>query len=128
MKWREKARSIGGNVPPNVLDYLLGNAVAFNHFRRAELLLMHGANADGVHAYSNRPLREEALIYGHAAMAELLVRYGAKKPLLDGQAAFQAACMRLDRDAARRLADQHPECLRNPAPMLIARQRESPTG
>ncbi len=119
-KWREKAWKIGGNVPTSALDYLLGNAVAFNHLRRAEWLLMHGANADGVHAYSNRPLREEALIYGHAAMAELLVRHGANAPPLDGQTAFQAACMRLDRDAARRLADQHPECLHNPAPMLTA--------
>lgn len=120
-KWREvPAPSIGGNVPLSALDYLLGNAVAYNHLRRAEWLLMHGANADGVHAYSNRPLREEALIYGHAAMADLLVRHGANAPPLEGQAAFQAACMRLDRHAARRLADQHPECLRDPAPMLTA--------
>ena len=121
VKWRENpATSIGANVPLNALDYLLGNAVAYNHPRRAEWLLMHGANADGVHAYSNRPLREEALIYGHAAMADMLVRYGAKAPPLDGQAAFQAACMQLDRDAARRLAEQHPECLHNPSSMLIA--------
>jgi ankyrin repeat protein len=121
VKWLEDpATSIGGNVPLNALDYLLGNAVAYNHLRRAEWLLMHGAKADGVHAYSNRPLREEALIYGHAAMADLLVRYGANAPPLDGQAAFQAACMQLDRDAARRLAEQHPECLHNPSPMLIA--------
>lgn len=119
-KWRDPATKIGGNVPLCALDYLLGNAVAYNHIRRAEWLLMHGANADGVHAYSGRPLREEALIYGHAAMAELLVRYGAGTPPLDGLAAFQAACMRVDRDAARRLADQHPECLHNPAPMLTA--------
>jgi ankyrin repeat protein len=119
-KWREKAWKIGDNVPLNALDYLLGNAVAANHVRRTEWLLMHGANADGVHAYSSRPLREEALIYGHAAMADLLVRHGANASPLDGQTAFQAACMRLDRDAARRLADQHPECLNNPAPMLTA--------
>lgn len=119
-KWREKAWKIGDNVPLNALDYLLGNAVAADHVRRTEWLLMHGANADGVHAYSSRPLREEALIYGHAAMADLLVRHGANASPLDGQAAFQAACMRLDRDAARRLADQHPECLHNPAPMLTA--------
>jgi hypothetical protein len=121
VKWRENpAPSIGGNVPLNTLDYLLGNAVTNNHLRRAEWLLMHGAKADGVHAYSNRPLREEALIHGHAAVADLLVRYGAKAPPLDGQAAFQAACMQLDRDVARRLAEQHPECLHNPSPMLIA--------
>jgi ankyrin repeat protein len=120
-KWRENpATSIGGNVPLNALDYLLGNAVAYNHPRRAEWLLMHGANADGVHAYSNRPLWEEALIHGHAAMAELLVRHGANARPLDGRAAFQAACMQFDHDAARRLAAEHPECLRDPSPMLIA--------
>lgn len=119
-RWREKAWKIGGNVLLNALDYLLGNAVAANHARRAEWLLIHGANANGVHAYSGRPLREEALIYGHAAMADLLVRHGANAPPLDRRAAFQAACMRLDRDAVRRLADKHPECLHNPAPMLTA--------
>jgi uncharacterized protein len=119
-KWSEKAWEIGGNVPLNALDYLLGNAVAFNHLKRAEWLLMHGANADGVHAYSKRPLREEALIYGHTAMTDLLVRYGATQPPLEGEAAFQAACMRLDKDAARMLAEQNPECLHNPAPLLTA--------
>ena len=118
-KWREVS-ALGGNVPLSALDYLLGNAIAFDHLRRAEWLLAHGANADGVHAYSGRPLREEALIYGHAAMADLLVRHGAPTPPLDGQAAFQAACMRLDRDTARELAERHPECLHNPAPMLTA--------
>jgi ankyrin repeat protein len=119
-KWREKAWKIGGNVPLNALDYLLGNAVAYNHLRRAEWLLMHGANANGLHAYSKRPLREEALIYGHAAMADLLVRYRAAEPPLQGEAAFQAACMRLDKDAARKLAKENPECLHNPAPLLTA--------
>jgi ankyrin repeat protein len=119
-KWREKAWKIGCNIPLNALDYLLGNAVAYNHLRRAEWLLMHGANADGVHAYSKRPLREEALIYGHTAMADLLVRYGAAEPPLEGEAAFQAACMRLDKDAARKLAEQNPECLHNPATLLTA--------
>jgi hypothetical protein len=120
-KWLENpATGISGNVRTSAIDYLLGNAVAFNHPRRAQWLLMHGANADGVHAYSNRPLREEALINGHAAMADLLVRYGAKASPLDGPAAFQAACMRLDREAAGRLAEEHPDYLRNPAPMLTA--------
>lgn len=119
--WRvNPAPAIGGKFPLSALDYLLGNAVAYNHLRRAEWLLTHGANADGVHAYSGQPLRAEALIYGHAAMAELLVRYGANTLPLDGQAAFQAACMRLDRDTAHRLAEQHPESLRDPAPMLTA--------
>ncbi len=116
----DKWRSTPILAASGMLDYLLGNAVAYNHLRRAEWLLRHGANAAGVHAYSQRPLREEALIYGHTAMADLLVRHGAAAPPLDGQAAFQAACMRLDRDAARRLAERRPECLRDASPMLIA--------
>jgi ankyrin repeat protein len=65
-------------------------------------------------------LREEALVYGSAAMAALLERHGAIAVPLEGQTAFQAACMRLDRDAARALAERHPECLRDASPMLIA--------
>lgn len=110
----------GGPVPLNALDYLLGNAVAYNHLERARWLLLHGANADGVHAYSRRPLREEALVHGHAAMADLLVHHGAAALPLAGQTAFQAACMRLDRDTARALAQQHPECLHDASAMLIA--------
>jgi ankyrin repeat protein len=114
--WREvEGTKIGGNVPMNTLDYLLGNAVAFNHLARAEWLLRHGANANGPHAYSARALREEALVYGHRAMADLLVRYGAATPPLTGQSAFDAACMALDRDAARALAQQHPDYLQDAA-------------
>jgi len=119
-KWREKAWKIGDNVPLNAFDYLLGNAVACNHLRRAEWLLTYGANADGVHAYSKRPLREEALMHGYTAMTDLLVRYGAAEQPLEAEAAFQAACMRLDKDAARKLAEQDRGCLRNPAPLLTA--------
>jgi uncharacterized protein len=119
-KWREESWSIGGNVPLNALDYLLGNAVTYNHLRRAEWLLKHGAQADGVHAYSKRRLIEEALIYGHAAMANQLERHGAMLTPLEGQAAFQTACMRLDRNTARRLAAQYPAYLQDPSPMLIA--------
>lgn len=113
-------KAFGGRVPLNMLDYLLGNAVANNHLRRAEWLLAHGADADGLHAYSQRPLREEALVYGHGAMADLLVRHGAAATPLEGEVAFQAACMRLDREAARTLAAQHPAHLLNAAPMLTA--------
>ncbi|MEP9377518.1 ankyrin repeat domain-containing protein [Aquabacter sp. CN5-332] len=114
---------IGGKISLSPLDYLLGNAVAYNHLLRAEWLVVHGANADGVHAYSGRPLREEALIHGHVEMADLLARHGAATPPLTGQAAFQAAIMQLDRAAAQAAAHAHPECLRDAAPMLIAARR-----
>jgi ankyrin repeat protein len=121
MKWREIPNPLmGGDEPTNTLNYLLGNAVANNHIARAEWLLRHGAHADGVYPYSKRPLREEALIHGHAEMGALLVRYGAAAPPLEGQSAFQAACMQLNRDAARALVGRNPACLRDASPMLIA--------
>ncbi len=116
-------KPIGGRVVLNALDYLLGNAVAYDHVRRAEWLLLHGANANGPHAYSDRPLREEALVYGHGEMADLLVRHGAASPALQGLTAFQAACMRLDRKAARAAAAQHPECLLDADAMLTAARK-----
>lgn len=75
--WRSAASAvgIGARVPMGALDYLLGNAVAYNHLARAEWLIPHGADAAGIHAYSGRPLRQEPLLHGHAAMAALL-HYG----------------------------------------------------
>jgi uncharacterized protein len=96
--WREEVpgkAAIGGSVPLNALDYLLGNATAFNHVRRAEWLLAHGANPNSLHAYSGRPQREEALICGHVKMAALLERFGAEPTALEGPSAFRAACMSL---------------------------------
>jgi hypothetical protein len=120
-RWRSiEPPSLGGNVRRSALDYLLGNAVPNNHLRRAEWLLLHGADPNGPHAYSKRSLREEALVYGHDTMAGLLVKYGAVARPLDGQVAFQAACMRLDRESARAVLAEHPECLHQAEPMLTA--------
>jgi uncharacterized protein len=119
--WRAATENkIGGNIPRNALDYLLGNAVAYNHVTRAEWLLIHGADPNGLHAYSKRPLREEALVYGYDTMAELLVTHGAIAQPLEGQAAFHAACMRLDQKAARAVVSQYPECLSDAELMLTA--------
>jgi ankyrin repeat protein len=111
---------IGGILAVSALNYLLGNAVAYNHLRRAEWLLQHGADPNGPHAYSKRPQREEALVYGHREMADLLVRFGAEQRPLQGRTAFQAACMQLDREEARTLAQAHPECLEDAGTMLTA--------
>ncbi|QPF90489.1 ankyrin repeat domain-containing protein [Bradyrhizobium commune] len=111
---------IGGSVPLNALDYLLGNATAFNHIRRAEWLLANGADPNSLNSYSRRPQREEALIHGHAEMAKLLEHFGAETTTLEGPSAFRAACMRLDREAARALATSRPACLHEPEPMLTS--------
>ena len=121
-RWRrvDPERSIGGKIKLPPLDFMLSIAVSYNHLRRAEWLLAHGAQADGRHAYSQRLQREEALVYGNEAMAELLVRHAAADVPLQGNVAFQVACRRLDRNEARRLASLHPECLRDPEVMLTA--------
>ncbi|HKU96068.1 MAG TPA: ankyrin repeat domain-containing protein, partial [Vineibacter sp.] len=121
--WRAVSDKIGGRVPLAVLDYLLGNAVANNHLQRAQWLLTHGADAGGVHAYSTRPLREQALVVGNVAMADLLERHGAPVVPLQGLAAFQAACMRLDRDEARALVARDPSYLHHASLMLRAAEQ-----
>ncbi len=121
--WREEdpeKAALGGSEPLNALDYLLGNAAAFNHVGRADWLLTHGADPNSLHAYSRRPQREEALIHGHVEMAKLLERFGAETTTLEGPSAFRAACMSLDREAARAIAANQPGCLDDPEPMLTA--------
>ena len=119
--WRAVPETaIGGVVPLNALNYLLGNAVASNHPQRVEWLLAHGANANSLHAYSRRPQREEALIHGYEEVVALLDRHGAMAAPLTGKAAFRAACMRLDREVAHALVKQRPEVLSDAEPMLTA--------
>ena len=121
--WREVSKKkIGGHRNTSPLNFMLSLAVSYNHVRRAEWLLTHGANANGVQAYSNigRRLLDEALVNGNDAMAGLLLRQGAADEPLQGIVAFQVACRRLDRNEARRLSDSHPEFLRDSEVMLTA--------
>jgi len=122
-RWHDPGQGLGGRITCAVIDYLLGNAVAYNHVKRAEWLLRHGANPNGPHAYSTRPQYDEAMVHGHVEMADLLRRHGASVPPLTPQTAFQAACMRGDRVAARRIAADDPALLRHAEPMLIAARR-----
>ncbi|WP_187829933.1 ankyrin repeat domain-containing protein [Siccirubricoccus phaeus] len=117
--WHDpEGADIGGKI--SVLNYLLGNATAYNHLKRAKWLLAHGADPNSPHAYSKRPQREEALIHGHFEMAGLLEQFGAETTALEGPSAFRAACMNLDREAARAIIASRPEYLRDPEPMLTA--------
>src|SRR5439155_13545341 len=71
---------------------------------------------------TKRSLHEEALRRGFTEMAELLLHYGASPGVvaLDGEEAFAAACLRLERDEARTLLGQHPEYLLTPGVMTVA--------
>jgi len=120
-RWAAPARGLIETVTAR--DYLLGNAVQFNHPQRALWLLRHGANPDGLHSYSGRPLHLEAQLQGHHEMAELLVRRGATPIALSGQPAFQAAALRRDFDQARAIAQADPAVLADATPLLLAAAR-----
>jgi ankyrin repeat protein len=123
--WRAVPQTalIGGGVPLNAFDSLLGNAACTDHLQRVEWLLAHGADPNSLHAYSKRPQREEALIQGYAEMAALLERHGAVATPLAGLDAFRSARLGLDREVVRTLARRHPEMLAEAEPMLAAARR-----
>ena len=108
-----------------MVDFLLIMAVNRNHLRRAQWALSHGANPRCQHPYyATRNLHTEALVNGYTQIADLLLQFGGLADTLEGHPAFQVACVGLDRDAAMRLADSHPEYLLNPAPLLLAASRD----
>src|SRR5262249_2738568 len=51
---------LGGRIQTRVIDYLLGNAVTFNHLRRCGWLLDHGADPNALHAYRAQPVHTVA--------------------------------------------------------------------
>ena len=53
-------------------------------------------------------------------MAALLERHGARKAVLSGAKALQAACMRGDEQGARALATADPALAKDPSPLLSA--------
>lgn len=107
---------------------LLHAAVDRNLLGFADWLLRHGADPNvqwGTlwpnHPSAQRTLYQEALVRGHGDMAELLVRHGAKRTPLGGSDVdeFLAACMRLDRERVRELA-QNTRLLADHRPMFAA--------
>lgn len=121
-RWREvpTGQRVGGRIPMNALDYLLGVAVRYRHAKRVMWLLNHGAHANGVQPYSGRHLHEEALVLGRRDIADLLVRFGAEPRPLQGRAIFHAAVACLDRETAREIATRDPHALKHAHLMLEA--------
>jgi ankyrin repeat protein len=108
----------------------LWTAIQHNDLELAEWCLSHGANpAAGPPRATTLPqhsLYEQAIRRGHLEMAELLVRYGAKRhdvPLNDEER-FVAACLRRDRGQVQRVLSEHPEYLRSPAAMFEAARQD----
>ena len=104
----------------------LGTAVENNDLELAEWCLTHGASPNAAppqdKRFPQRSLYEEALRLGRTELAELLVRYGAKRSTttLQDEDAFLAACFQLDRAAAQAQLQSHPDYLRSPVAMHTA--------
>ena len=122
-RWHGLGKASLGGPERSTLDYLLGNAVSFRHPARVEWLLEHGADPNGLNAYSKRPHHEIAQLQGSSDIAALLERHGARPVKLSAHFAFRAACMRMDEAEARRLLRWHPWYLRDPSPLLTAAEQ-----
>jgi ankyrin repeat protein len=119
--------------------FLLSGAIDRNSLELAQWMLEHGAdpnappapkrNANTIDAsgrLSGSTLYEEAIRKGSVEIAELLARFGAARSVreLEGQEAFAAACLRLDRGEAQALLAGHPEFLSSPTLIAIAAKRD----
>ena len=110
--------------------WFLWVAVENNNLELAEWILSHGASPNAPPAsdarLSQRSLYDDAMQNGYTDMAELLVRHGATRTdtPLEGVGAYAAAVFRLDRDAARAMAREHPEFLTSTKPIFAAAQRD----
>jgi ankyrin repeat protein len=87
--------------PTRMLDYLLGQAVKQGFLDRAALLLAHGASPNGRNHYDKRTHLENAHLWGHRELAELLVQHGAAPAVLSAGEELRAACLRGDEAAVR---------------------------
>ena len=110
--------------------FVLDTAIEKDRMDLAEWALAHGAdpNAPPPRARGLRrtSLYDRATRANRLALAELLVRYGAKRTTsaLEGEDAFVHACLRIDRAAAEALAQRHPEYVQSPAAMFAAAARD----
>jgi ankyrin repeat protein len=116
--------------PQQMLRDELATAALRGGPRRAQLLLDHGAEVDGIGghpAYGGHTPYELALLHGHTEVAELLAAAGASAAL-DETGIFTAACMRADADAVSTLGPQLLAQVLTRTPELInraAKQRKS---
>jgi len=106
--------------------WFLDIAVEHDDLRLAEWCLAHGANPNSAPGPERRDrqrsLYDEAVLRGHTDVADLLVRYGARRSpqTTNPMQPLIAACARNDTDAIRRELGAHPEFLRSHHPLFTA--------
>jgi ankyrin repeat protein len=111
--------------------FLLWIAIEKNDVALANWVLGHGANPNSAPArdprFSKRSLYEDAVWEGRSEIAERLLSHGAALiPLvLEGEEAFVAACLRLDRSAAAAMLLEHPEYRDSPKALFAAAKRDN---
>jgi ankyrin repeat protein len=104
--------------------WFLDVAVEHNDLELAEWCLTHNANPNSApgpgRRNRQRPLFEEAVFRGHRELAELLVKYGAKRSSLELSPiqALVAACLNQDADRIRAEVARHPEFLERSEPLF----------
>jgi hypothetical protein len=111
--------------------FILNAAITNNDLALAEWALTRGAspNITSSHHAKFKPQRtlyERAILEGRAEIARLLERHGAirSEPVLQGEEAFVAACLRTDRAAIHAHLAEHPEYLRSPGAIFAAARRD----
>lgn len=86
------------------LEYLLGQAAVQGFTERVQRLLVAGAPVDGHNHYNRRSHLANALLEGHAEVAQLLSAAGAAPPVWDAPEQLQVAILANDASEAHRLA------------------------
>jgi ankyrin repeat protein len=110
--------------------FVLETAVKTRQSALAEWALAHGASPNAAPArdrrFPRRSLYEFALMEGLPGMAELFARHGATRstPSLDDRERLLDACWRLDRRAAERVLQTHPEYRQSPDALFEAAKRD----
>ena len=110
----------------NGARWYLDTAVEHNDLELAEWCLSHGANPNAApgpgRRNRQRSLVDEAMFRGHAELAQLLVRHGARESTLtlDPLQSLVSAVLREDEPAIRAAIASHPEWLSSSVPLFAA--------
>lgn len=100
---------------------MLGQATVQGFVERVRLLLSHGVSPDGRNRYNRRTYLENALLEGHAEIADLLVAAGAAPPALGETDRFRVAVLANDAEEAKRILAACSSCRTSEALIAAAR-------